>query len=110
MHEVGHMQKGTRFIKIYGLTLLILFVGCIYVIYVSFYIEDFPQEHYYFVVLISTWYLLTAIGLLTRKLWGFYLFKLFLYALLLAFPIGTIISYKSLVYIKKNDIKDLFFQ
>jgi hypothetical protein len=102
------MQKGTRFIKYYGLALFILFIGCLYTIYISLYIEDYPKEHYYFVIPMSAWYLLTAIGLLIRKQWGYYLFKFFLYVLFLAFPIGTIVSYKSLTYIKRNDIKDLF--
>jgi uncharacterized membrane protein YfcA len=56
----------------------------------------------------TIWYLITGVGVLTRRKWGYYLFKIFLYVLLLAFPIGTLIGYKSLKYIKRNNIKRLF--
>ena len=103
------MTKGNRFLNIYGYTLILLFLGGLYTLYVTASIEDYPITHNYFAITISLYYLMTGIGILARKEWGYYLFKFFLYMLFLAFPIGTIISWKSLDYMKKNDIKSLYF-
>jgi hypothetical protein len=74
--------------------------------------DRFPKidvhEFVMFFVLTSGWYLTTGIGILLRRKWGYFLFKFFLYIFLLGFPIGTFIAYKSLKYIKRNDIKTLF--
>ena len=103
------MTKGNRFLNIYGYTLILFFLGGLYTLYVIASIEDLPIIHNYFGITISLYYLITGIGILARKEWGYYLFKFFLYVLVLAFPIGTIISWKSLDYMKKNDIKSLYF-
>jgi len=50
----------------------------------------------------------TGLGVLYRTRWGYYLFKLFLYLLLLGFPIGTFISYKALSYMKRHRIETHF--
>ena len=105
---VYDMNKEIRFIKVYGYILTVFFVGCLYTTYVSSCIQNRSFYSYYFGNAISIWYLVTGIGILARKTWGYYLFKFFLYVLFLAFPIGTVVSYKSLAYMKKNDIKDLF--
>jgi|GEM_PF-1466508 len=102
------MIRGTRFVKIYGYVLIIFFGGCLYTVYVTSQIQDRPIYSFYFGNIISLWYFITGVGLLARRIWGYYLFKVFLYLLFLAFPIGTIISYKSLQYMKRNDIKNLF--
>ena len=102
------MITGKRFLDIYGYLLIIFFFGCIYTLYVVTAIGYLPFYRDYFGMAISLWYLITGIGILTRKEWGYYLFKSFLYVLLLAFPIGTIISVKSLRYMKRNGIKNLF--
>ena len=97
-----------QFLKIYAYILIAFFVGCIYTLYVSSYMKNSPFYYNYFGLGISIWYLITGVGILTRKIWGYYLLKFFLYTLLLVFPIGTIISYKSLKYMEKNNIKALF--
>ena len=48
---------------------------------------------------------MTGLGIISLKKWGYYLLKIFLYVIVLAFPIGTFISYKVLTYIKINDVK-----
>jgi FtsH-binding integral membrane protein len=101
-------MKGDKLLKTYGWTLIAFFCGCLYTLWCLYYVEDHPMYHEYFGITISLWYLITGIGILVRRQWGYYLFKLFLYVLLLAFPIGTIISYKTLTYIKKNNIRSLF--
>lgn len=49
-----------------------------------------------------------GLGLTLRKIWGYYLFVVFLYLSYPGFPIGTLIAYKGLKYIKENDIKSFF--
>jgi hypothetical protein len=45
---------------------------------------------------------------LSRRLFGYYALKLFLYVLLLAFPIGTLIAVKALRYIKRENVRSVF--
>ena len=68
-----------------------------------------PSE-FYFITTIALWYFLTGLGVVGLKKWGYYLFKFFLYILFVSFPIGTVISYKTLKYMKKNNIKDYFIR
>ena len=72
--------------------------------------EKLPPEHIYFVIFVAAWDLATGLGVIKLTKWGYYLFKIFLYLLLICFPIGTLISYKTLKYMKKNDIKSYFFR
>jgi len=95
------------FLRMYGYILILFSLACLYTLFVSP-PEGGPFWSNYFVIIVSAWYLITGMSILTRQAWGYYLFIFFLYVLFLAFPIGTIISYKSLKYIKKNDIKGLF--
>ena len=96
------------FLKIYGYCLIVLaFLSYFYTVNVSYYIR-FSNFLFYGGIIISTWYLVTGVGILIRQKWGYYLFKAFLYVLLVSFPIGTIISCLSLQYMKKNNVKDLF--
>ena len=97
-----------RFLKIYAYVLLAGFIGCIYTLYVSANFQNRPFYNSYFGIVVSIWYLITGIGILLRTKWGYHLFKFFLYVLLFVFPIGTIISYKSLQYMKRNNINKLF--
>jgi len=62
----------------------------------------------WFTIITGTWYLATGLGILSRKIWGFYLLKLFLYILILGFPIGTWIGIKSLRYIEEKQIVNFF--
>ena len=102
------MIKVKRFLDTYAYILIILFVGCLYTLSRAAPIKDYPIYYEYFGITISLWYLMTGIAILIRQAWGYYLFKSFLYVLLLAFPIGTIISLKSLSYMNRNNAKGLF--
>jgi len=104
--DKSRIKKSQKFITILGYVFVLMFIGCLYTIYVS--LTYFPAHHVYFETVIGIWYLLTGIGLLTRKKIGYYSLKLFLYVFLIGFPIGTIISYKILKYIKKHNLKNLF--
>jgi len=62
----------------------------------------------YFLIGIHLFYLLTGIGVILRARWGYFLFKLFLYLTILAFPIGTIISYYTLSYMRRHRLEQYF--
>ncbi len=55
-----------------------------------------------------TFNLVTAFGILSLKRWGYTLFKVYLYLLFLGFPIGTLISYFTLSYMKRHRIEEHF--
>ncbi|MBI5232971.1 MAG: hypothetical protein HY880_01310 [Deltaproteobacteria bacterium] len=61
-----------------------------------------------FVIIVSIWHLTTGLGVMYLTKWGFYLLKLFLYMLLLSFPIGTILAFKALKYMKNNNMSYYF--
>ncbi len=63
---------------------------------------------FYFLIIVHLFYLFTGVGVVLRTRWGYFLFMLFLYVTLLAFPIGTIISYLTLKYMSKHHIKRHF--
>jgi len=50
----------------------------------------------------------TGLGLAFLRKWGYYLFKLSLYLLLLGFPVGTLFSILVLRYLKRQKVGDLF--
>lgn len=74
------------------------------------YLNDPDLSTYFkiFGVVISLWHLLGGIGVLLQKSWGLYVFKSYLYVLLLGIPIGTFIASKTLKYIKSNELDKLF--
>lgn len=62
----------------------------------------------WFVTISTAFYLIAGMGILRFSKWGYFLFKFILYTLVLAFPVGTIISYKTLNYLKKHQVKKYF--
>jgi predicted MFS family arabinose efflux permease len=103
------LENTKKFIKVYGYALVLLFIITSFSIYFYLPRETIPDNTKYFGITISLWYLITGVGILSMKKWGYYLFKFFLYFLIIVFPIGTIVSYKSLKFIKKNKIRDMYF-
>ncbi len=105
-------MKTDRFLNIYGWALLYFgLLGGLYYFYIILVaLNDLPDRTggIIFGAIMGTWYVLTGIGILRRTRWGYYLLKSILYLLLLSFPIGTFISYKSLKFMKKNSIKNEF--
>ena len=69
---------------------------------------EFDSSFKIFLIGMIIFHLITGVGLLFKKAWGFYLFKLFLFIWLLGVPIGTLISWKTLQYIKKHDLEKYF--
>jgi len=73
----------------------------------SFYEEKSPSA-FQFLIAVHLFYLSTGVGVVLRTKWGYFLFKAFLYLMLLGFPIGTIISYVGLSYMKRHQLKRYF--
>jgi hypothetical protein len=106
------MPKGEWFLKTYGIVMIFFSICGIYPLVSLYSMEDRTpdidiHEFVIFFVLMDGWYLTTGIGILLRSKWGYFFFKFFLYVLLLGFPICTFVAYKSLKYMKRNDIKTL---
>jgi hypothetical protein len=69
---------------------------------------DSPQWMIYFFAANLAFYFIGSLGLITRGLLGYYTLMVFLYVLLLSFPIGTLIAVRILRYVKRNSIRSLF--
>lgn len=69
---------------------------------------DFGGSFLIFIAIATFVNVLVGLGILSRSRWGFMLLKAFLYFYLIGFPIGTYISYKSLKYLKDNEISKLY--
>ena len=78
---------------------------------IFFYLYKYPrslEEQVYlfpFAGIVSLWYMLIGIGLLTKNKKLFVLFKVYLKILYIGFPVGTYIAKKTLSYIDKYDIE-----
>lgn len=69
-----------------------------------------PSSKFVFLIylFIQCFILATAIGVIYLKQWGYVLFKVLLYIMLIGFPVGTYFSYKTLSYIKQHNVKRFF--
>lgn len=70
--------------------------------------DQYTIEFMNFVIIISIVHLLIAIGIFFKKKWGYFLFKLYLYLLYIAPPIGTYIAIKTFRYIKYQRVERFF--
>ncbi len=102
------MSKTNRFINTWGWILVALFAYCLSMYASLLTSETLQAPVLHFFTIMGLWYLTAGVGLLMRKTWGYYLFKALLYLLLIGFPIGTFISYKSLRFMRENSIKNKF--
>jgi hypothetical protein len=97
-----------RPVNIFGSILFL--IGFIGIIYDFTYLTDpeLSTGFKIFGVIVTMWHLLGGIGVLLKKVWGFYIFKSYLYILILGVPIGTYIAVKMLGYIKRNKLKEYY--
>ncbi len=102
------MRKKSFFISTCTFVMFLLAAVCVSATLILSANEGKPLYSDFFGIGMAIWYLLVGVGLLSRSMWGYCLLKAFLFILALGFPIGTLISYYSLKYMKNNDIKDLF--
>jgi len=70
--------------------------------------ERFDFDYSLFIIVMIILHSVVGIGILSRKRWGFLIFKYYLYLLYLGIPIGTYISHKTLLYIKQNEVAKLY--
>lgn len=101
-------DKDIKPINIFGYFLIAMGAICILFAYWA-HLKGFNPP-IYFVIAVTTWYLLTGVGVIKQTTWGYYLFIFFLYVLFISFPIGTYISYKTLSYMKRKEIKKYFLK
>src|SRR5438132_2853089 len=113
------MDDDIKPIRIFGMVLLVLdLIGVVLFGNLFFLDKNSPlyvfgaegQSHgpLYFWAGSVIFYFLIGIGVVYPTRWGYFLLKCFLYLLLLGFPIGTYISYKTLSYMKHHQIKRHF--
>lgn len=106
------MENEIRPIVIFGTVLIMLtiFAGLFFFLSpISPVRRPGQQRSFIFLVLgVHMFYFLAGIGVVLRKAWGYYLFKFFLYTQFLAFPVGTIITYVTLSYMRRHAIKRHF--
>lgn len=78
----------------------------------SFYFVRLQREAFYvpmyFFLFVNTLNAIMCIGVLRRRKWGYRLFKILLYMLLFGFPIGTLVSYATLSYMRSHQIEQHF--
>jgi len=98
-----------RPIQTFGIILMCIGIfGCLTVI-TQWSNPEIFRSAWIFVLTMTIWHLLTGVGILLKKGWGFYLLKFYVYALYLAVPIGTLLAKRMLEYIRVNDIQRFFF-
>jgi len=97
-----------KIIIIFGYCLISM--GCIGLImhFSLQYNISYTIEFKIFVLLFSVFHFLIGSGVIFKKRWGYYLFKLYLTLLYFVIPIGTYIAIKTFKYINKHCIKDFF--
>jgi hypothetical protein len=71
--------------------------------------ENFPSKWFVVIGALQIFlFLFGGIGIILKRIWGYYFIKIILYLLFPAFPIGTLVSIQMLRYIRNNNIKDFF--
>lgn len=61
-----------------------------------------------FTVAVSLFHFIIGLGVILKKKWGYYCFRVYLYLLSIGFPIGTFIGLRTLKYIDKNNVKKFY--
>lgn len=69
---------------------------------------NFDISFKYFVAIVSIFQLLVGFGVLSQKIWGYYLMKIDLYIIFIGVPIGTLLSLKALKYLRENEVKQYY--
>ena len=72
--------------------------------------NDLPGQIYIIliVIFIALFHIITGIGIVLEKKWGYFFFESYLFLAYFAFPIGTFIAYKVNKFIKDFKIKEFF--
>jgi hypothetical protein len=102
------ITKDIRPILIFSYVLIGSGIIGIFMFFNLLYDSNFDKIFCIFIGILTGWHLLTGIGIVLLKKWGFFLMKFYLYVLYLGFPIGTLIARKLFGYIKNRNIKAYF--
>lgn len=100
-----------QFIAIFELVFFMFHVlGPIYMLIVRRMTPGFASSDFFlgFILANMLFGLVGSIGLFFRLATGYYLLKAYLYLLVLGFPLGTVLAYASLRFIRKNNVKKEF--
>lgn len=97
-----------RFVTLFASLFGVFFLGTLCFSYVVSSNPELPHWMRYFVAANLLFYAVGALGLFGCRLFGFYALKVFLYVLLLSFPIGTLIAVRILRYMKRQGVRSLF--
>lgn len=66
------------------------------------------SNFFLFIIITMFVHMVVGVAILSKKRWGLLVFKCYLYLMLLAIPIGTYISHKTLQYLKENNIARIY--
>jgi len=104
------MSNSSHFKIIIIFAYCLILIGCVGLImhFILKYNISYTIEFKLFIFLFSLFHILTGIGVILRKRWAYYIFKLYLYLLYFVIPIGTYISIKTFKHINKYCIDDFF--
>ena len=69
---------------------------------------SFDSDFSLFIIAMIMFHSIVGCGILSKKRWGFIIFKIYLYLLYLAVPIGTYIAYKTLNYIEHHQLAKIY--
>jgi hypothetical protein len=88
------------------------FIGsgiCVVLMHIAFQDEfTLDGQILFFTLFASIFQVALGLGIVLRKLWGYYLFKFILKCLYLAFPLGTLVAHRTLSYMDKYQIRKYF--
>lgn len=98
----------STFVRTMGYLFAVFFLITLWFYYLTVHLPESPPWMGNFIAVHLVFYLVGSLGLFSRRLLGYYALKVFLYALLLAFPIGTYIAIRTLRYMKRENIRSLF--
>lgn len=111
------MDDVIRPIRAFGVVLMALgIVGTIFFLFLTtpapFFNPTSSSFHerlaFYLTASVLIFYFSAGLGVVLLKKWGYYMLKFFLYILFLALPLGPIISYLSLRYMRRHHINRYF--
>lgn len=95
-------------IKIFGYCFILMGVIALIMHFSLLQNKNYTIEFVYFVLMISFFHFLVGVGIILKKNWGFHIFKIYLYSLYFALPVGTYIAIKTFKYIDKHQIERFF--
>lgn len=111
-------SSGTRVIAVCGVVLVIgaileiLFFALVFLSPASFVYAFGPNRPSIIMlslpVAMAAFHFATGVGIVKRARWGYLMVKVFLYIMLLIFPVGTLVAIKGLSYMGRDEAREYF--